>query len=162
MRPFASPLQPAAARLAAHASLGFVFVAAAAATAASAAGEALYLQHCSACHQADGAGVPGFAPPLANALGAHLASARGGEYLAQVVVAGLAGPIASSGQSFNSAMASLPQLSDNEIAAILNFVVRTLNRASEDRVSTSDVASARERKAGPGDTLRLRRSLLGG
>jgi mono/diheme cytochrome c family protein len=130
--------------------------------ASPAAGEALYLQHCSACHQADGAGIPGFAPPLANALAVHLRSARGAEYLAQVVVAGLAGPIAASGQTFNSAMASLAQLSDGDIAAILNYVVRGLNQASEDRVSAGDVALVRARKPGPGDTLRLRRSLLGG
>lgn len=29
-------------------------------------GEALYLQHCAACHQPDGKGVPGFFPPLAD------------------------------------------------------------------------------------------------
>lgn len=32
---------------------------------ASSVGEALYIQHCSVCHQTDGKGIPGFFPPLA-------------------------------------------------------------------------------------------------
>jgi len=151
-----------ASRVAMYASIAAVTIAAPAAHAAPAAGEALYLQHCAACHQADGSGVPGLAPPLANALGRHLASPRVAEYLAQVVVAGLAGPITVSGQPFSSAMAGLPQLQDGEIASILNYVVGGLNRDSGDRVSAREVAAVRERKPGPGDTLRMRRALLGG
>lgn len=105
--------------------------------------------------------MPGLAPPLANALGKQLASPRGAEYLAQVVVAGLAGPITVSGQPFSSAMPGLPQLPDGEIASILNYVVRGLNRASDDLLSAADVAAVRARKSAPGDTLRLRRALLG-
>jgi mono/diheme cytochrome c family protein len=126
------------------------------------AGEVLFKQHCAACHQADGAGVPGLAPALAQALGRHLASPRVAEYFTQVLVAGLAGPIASGGQSFNSAMPAVSQLTDDEIAAILNFVARALNGAAEDRVTPADVVAARRRGAGPTDSLRLRRVVLGG
>ncbi len=125
-------------------------------------GEALFRQHCAACHQADGSGVPGLAPPLANALAKHLASPRATEYLTRVVVGGLAGPITFSGQAFVGAMPGLPQLSDEEIGAALNYVVRGLNGAAEDRISAADVAAARQSRPNPNDTLRLRRSLLGG
>lgn len=125
-------------------------------------GEALFKQHCAACHQPDGSGVPGLAPPLANALTRHLASPRANEYLARVVVGGLAGPITFSGQTFVGAMPAMPQLSDEEIGAALNYVVRGLNGATEDRVFPSDVAAARRSRPSPNDTLRLRRSLLGG
>lgn len=128
----------------------------------AAAGEVLFKQHCAACHQADGAGVPGLAPALAQALGRLLGSPRAAEYFTQVLVAGLAGPIASGGQSFNSAMPAVSQLTDDEIAAILNFVARTLNGAAEDRVTPADVVAARRRGAGPTDSLRLRRVVLGG
>jgi len=95
-------------------------------------------------------------------LGKHLASpTRAAEYLAQVVVAGLAGPITVSGQPFSSVMPGLPQLPDGEIASILNYVVQGLNRASDDFLSAADVATVRARKSAPADTLRLRRALLG-
>jgi mono/diheme cytochrome c family protein len=132
------------------------------ARAAETGGEALFRQHCAACHQPDGSGIPGLAPPLAKALGRQLASPRAAEYLAQVAVSGIAGPITVNGQMLASAMPGVPQLADAEIAAILNHVVRGLNGGTDDRVSAADVAAARARKAGPGDTLRLRRELVGG
>ncbi len=125
-------------------------------------GEAQFRQHCAACHQPDGSGVPGLAPPLANSLARHLASPRAGEYLARVVVGGLAGQITVAGQTMVGAMPGMPQLSDEEIGAVLNYVVRGLNGAAEDRVSPADVASVRQSRPDPNDTLRLRRSLLGG
>ncbi|MCW8934971.1 MAG: cytochrome c [Gammaproteobacteria bacterium] len=33
---------------------------------ASSLGEGLYMQHCAACHQPNGKGIPGFFPPLAD------------------------------------------------------------------------------------------------
>jgi mono/diheme cytochrome c family protein len=131
-------------------------------SAESLVGETLFKQHCAACHQADGTGVPGLAPPLANALAGQLASPRAGEYLAHVLVAGLVGPVVSAGQNFNSAMPAVAQLSDDEIVAIANFVARALNGATEDRVTRANVIAARERRGGPADSLRLRRALLSG
>lgn len=125
-------------------------------------GAALFIQHCAACHQSDGSGVPGLAPPLAKALDRQLASPRAAEYLAQVAVSGLAGPIAVNGQTLASAMPGLPQLPDADLVAILNHVVHRLNGGAEDRVTAADIAAARARRAAPGDTLRLRRELAGG
>jgi mono/diheme cytochrome c family protein len=124
-------------------------------------GEALFKQHCSACHQADGSGTPGLAPPLANALTRQLAAPRGGEFLAQVLVAGMAGPLTSMGQSYNSAMPGVASLPDDEIATIANYVARALNGAAQDLVTRDDVAAARQRHSGPVESLRLRRTLLG-
>lgn len=125
-------------------------------------GEAQFKQHCAACHQPDGSGVPGLAPPLAKSLARHLASPRAAEYLVRVVIGGLAGPITVAGQTMVGAMPGMPQLSDDEVGAVLNYVVRGLNGAAEDRVSPADVASVRQTRPDPNDTLRMRRSLLGG
>lgn len=125
-------------------------------------GEATFKQHCAACHQPDGSGIPGFAPPLANALAKHLASPRAAEYLARVVVGGLTGRITVAGQPFVGAMPGMPQLSDEEITVALNHVARALNGAAADRVSVSDVAAARRGRFSPADTMRLRRDVAGG
>ena len=81
-------------------------------------GEALYLQHCGACHQANGQGLAGAFPPLA-----------GSDYIAQdpqrlleVTVRGLTGTIIVNGQTYNSVMPAMSYLSDDELLAILNYV----------------------------------------
>jgi mono/diheme cytochrome c family protein len=69
-----------------------------------------YLLHCSGCHQADGAGVPGVVPPLSG-LAPFLATPAGRAYL--VRVPGVA-------QS---------SLGDERLAALLNWVMREISGA---------------------------------
>ena len=54
-------------------------------------GAALYAQHCATCHQADGSGTVGLAPPLKGEHWQRLGSDR--SYLAQVITHGLSGLI---------------------------------------------------------------------
>jgi mono/diheme cytochrome c family protein len=69
-----------------------------------------YLMHCAGCHLADGAGVPPYVPSLAGPLGRIAASPDGRDYLARVPGA-----------------AQTP-LSDDELAAVLNWVLVEFNR----------------------------------
>lgn len=83
-------------------------------------GETTYIQNCSACHQANGQGIPGAFPPLAGHI-PNLYSAEGGrEYLIKVVLYGLQGQIEVNGMTYNGAMNPWGQLSDEQIAAALN------------------------------------------
>ena len=92
-------------------------------------GKAVYDSHCAACHQPDGAGALGLAPPLAGTLGKRMAVAEGRKYLPGIVISGLAGKMESKGVIYEGLMPSWQQLSDGELAAVLNHVLNTFNAA---------------------------------
>lgn len=95
------------------------------------AGEALFDKHCAVCHQPGGIGSPGFAPPLAEALGQRLKVEEGRAYFPRVLRGGLSGPIESKGQRYNGAMPpfAATTLSDAEAATVLNYLLGGLNGA---------------------------------
>ena len=81
-------------------------------------GSRLYKKNCQQCHQAQGQGIPGVYPPLAGSpwvLGNP-------ERAAAIVIGGLVGRINVLGKEYNNAMASLSQLSDKDIAAVLTYI----------------------------------------
>lgn len=94
-----------------------------------AAGAKLYAEHCATCHQADGNGDEGVAPPLAGVLTKRAQSPSGREYLAQVVVSGMIGTITSRGIEYNGYMPAAT-LSDKELAEVLGYVLTTFNKGS--------------------------------
>lgn len=77
---------------------------------------------CQGCHQPTGAGVPGAFPPLAGRIPDILATQGGRTYLVQVLLYGLQGEIKVKGQSYNGAMPAWSQLSDADIAGVLNHI----------------------------------------
>jgi mono/diheme cytochrome c family protein len=85
-------------------------------TGGSPAGAQLYAQNCAACHGAAGAGVPGAFPPLAHDPVVTAANPAGH---ITVVLKGMHGK-AIGGKSYSSQMPSFTQLSDNDIAAIID------------------------------------------
>jgi mono/diheme cytochrome c family protein len=88
-----------------------------AAGAAAMDGKALFMTHCSACHQATGLGIPGAFPPLA-------ASGRvtgNPENLAKIVLLGITGKLTVQGSTYSGQMPPFAQLSDAEIAAIGSY-----------------------------------------
>ena len=104
----------------------------------AAAGEALFAGTCSTCHQADGKGLQGVFPPLA-----------GSDYLRKphdeligVVLNGLSGPITVNGQQYTSVMPPMSQLTDDEVANILTYVLSSWGNPGG-VVSKEDVAAAR-------------------
>ncbi|MBS1141464.1 MAG: cytochrome c, class [Proteobacteria bacterium] len=92
-------------------------------------GKAVYDANCAACHQPDGAGALGLAPPLAGTLGKRLAVPEGRKYLAGIVISGLAGKMESKGVIYEGIMPSWQQLSDAELASVLNHVLTNFNAA---------------------------------
>lgn len=92
-------------------------------------GKVVYDTHCAACHQPDGAGALGLAPPLAGTLGKRMAVPEGRQYLAGIVIAGLAGKLESKGVIYEGIMPNWQQLSDAELAAVLNHVLTAFNAA---------------------------------
>ncbi len=102
------------------------------------AGQALFAGTCSVCHQADGKGLPGVFPPLAKSdfLATDLNRA------ARVVLHGLSGKVTVNGQEYNSAMPPMTQLTDDEVANILTYVLNSWGNPGG-RVSKDDVKKQR-------------------
>ena len=80
-------------------------------------GEPVYQANCSGCHMPEGEGVESVFPPLAKT-----------DYVKNVkraigiILNGQEGEISVNGITYNSAMTALPQLTDQEVADVLNFV----------------------------------------
>jgi mono/diheme cytochrome c family protein/glucose/arabinose dehydrogenase len=83
-------------------------------------GQAVYGLVCAACHQPDGVGMDGRAPPLAQS--AWVAGPEG--RLGRILLHGLRGPVTVNGQTFNLEMPSFSVLSDEQIAAVLTYIRR--------------------------------------
>lgn len=99
------------------------------ANALAADGKTVYQTHCVACHQSDGNGTIGLAPPLAGVLGKRVASPVGRRYVSGVLISGLAGKFESKGIVYNGVMPAWQALSDDELAAVANYVLTAFNEA---------------------------------
>jgi mono/diheme cytochrome c family protein len=97
-------------------------VVSAACSAHAQAGAGVYAANCAACHQAGGTGLAGAFPPLAGHVADILKPADGRVYIGKVLLFGLEGAISVNGGNYDGAMPSWQALSDNDIAAVLNYV----------------------------------------
>jgi mono/diheme cytochrome c family protein len=124
-------------------------------------GAALFAEHCAACHQADGTGTVGLAPPRKGEHRARLGADRG--YLPGVLVHGLSGAIQVGGQPFVGSMPAFgPQLDDTSLAAIATHVRATVQGASGDApYRADDLAQARREPGGPPQMRQRRARVLG-
>jgi nitrite reductase (NO-forming) len=104
-----------------------------------AAGEALFAGTCSTCHQANGQGLQGVFPPLAASdwLSTHSSAEAIG-----VVLNGLTGAVTVNGQEYNSVMPPMSQLTDDEVANILTYVLNNWDNPGA-RVTKDEVARVR-------------------
>lgn len=96
---------------------------------ASASGSSIFSTNCSPCHQPGGRGVPGAYPPLKDAIGAYVRVPEGRAYLAHVVTFGMTGAISSQGQTYNGFMQPWSQLTDADLADVLNHILIDFNAA---------------------------------
>ena len=94
---------------------------------AGADGHGVFISNCAVCHQPDGKGAPSVYPPLAGSVGRYMTLKQGRTYVIDVVSFGMGGKIDSGGDSFEGDMPPWPQLSDEEVAAVLTFVMTGLN-----------------------------------
>ena len=100
---------------------------AAGAPAARADGHNVFISNCAVCHQPDGKGAPSVYPPLADTVGKYVALKDGRAYIIDVVSFGMGGKIDSAGDSFEGDMPPWPQLSDQEVADVLTYVLTSFN-----------------------------------
>jgi mono/diheme cytochrome c family protein len=100
-------------------------------------GQNIFKERCVLCHQEDAHGAAGVAPSLVGTLVPFLASAEGKRYLSQILISGMIGPIYTEGHKFNGMMPSFrADLSDTEIAAVINYVLGTFNGVSDAGATT--------------------------
>lgn len=128
-------------------------------------GRRLFTQTCAPCHRPDGRGVAGVYPPLTPHLGRYVRVPEGREYLIRTVMFGLMGRLESNGQTYDNIMLPIGlSLTDEQVADILNFVLRELNRESLPKdfqdIRPDEVARQRKRSRGLADGLKERDLLL--
>jgi nitrite reductase (NO-forming)/hydroxylamine reductase len=114
-----------------------------------ASGEKLYAAHCSACHQANGQGLAGAFPPLAES--SYLVE-NGSAGAIAAILNGLSGPITVNGKEYNAVMPNLSYLSDSDVADAVTFVMNSWGNPGGE-VNSGEVAAARGGAAvtGPAD-----------
>ena len=81
-------------------------------------GVGVYTRSCGTCHQPDGSGMAGLAPPFVNSEWLDLSDRR----LIDIALNGIDGPIEVAGESWDLAMPGWPTLSDQEIADVLSYI----------------------------------------
>jgi mono/diheme cytochrome c family protein len=110
----------------------------------------LYQQTCAACHGAQGRGQPGAFPPLA---GNRDLAIDDGAFPIAVVLYGIEGPIEVDGATYDAAMPPFGQLSDADIAALVNYVHGAWGNdaLAAPRVTPGQVAQRRAKPMTPAD-----------
>ena len=101
-------------------------------------GANVYGANCVTCHQVDGRGVAGVYPPLVASEWANADEGR----LIRLVLNGMRGRHVAGGVEYDNVMTPHSFLSDDQIAAVLNYV-RTHFGNSADSVRAGDVAAVR-------------------
>jgi len=103
-----------------------------------ASGGKLFNAQCAACHQTNGAGLPGAFPPLA-----------GSDYFADdplkvvaAVLNGLSGTITVKGVDYNAVMPNLSYLTDEQVADVVTYVLNSFGNGGGS-VSAAEVAAVR-------------------
>ena len=103
---------------------------------------------CAACHLDDGSGVPGMFPPLTGHVERFFPSPEGRAYLSRLVAGGASGTVRIAGVRYAGVMpAVVSDLSDGEVAELLNELTRRFAASATPPFSAEDVAAARS--AGP-------------
>lgn len=105
--------------------------------------ENLYVNQCANCHRKDGTGVKRVYPPLKNA--DYIRNGNTVELLRGMLF-GRSGRIVVNGYTYNGVMTTEidNNLSDNDIALILNYVYVKLNDITDRPVTEKDVKEARK------------------
>ncbi len=100
---------------------------------------AIYLTHCTGCHQDSGMGEAFRYPPIA---GSDWVSGPANR-LIHVVLFGQQGEIQVNGETYNQAMPSFAFLSDAELAEVINFIRTNFGNKGK-RVTVADVTRVRK------------------
>jgi len=104
-----------------------------------AAGKTLFNGTCSACHQGNGEGVEGVFPPLAKS---DYIAKLSPEDLVAIPLNGHTGKLTVNGKDYDSVMPPMSQMTDDEIANILTYVLNSWGNAGG-RITKEQVAKIR-------------------
>ncbi|WP_201316134.1 copper-containing nitrite reductase [Dyella sp. EPa41] len=104
-----------------------------------AAGKQLFTGTCSVCHQANGEGLSGVFPPLAKS--DYLAK-QDKDHLIGIPLHGLTGKVTVNGKEYDSVMPPMSQLTDDEVANILTYVLNSWGNPGG-QVSKEEVSKVR-------------------
>ena len=123
--------------------------------------------NCSICHQDNGQGVAGAFPALAGHVPDMVAQKSGRDYLVRVILFGLQGAIVVNGATFNGTMPPWAQLSDDQIAAVLDHVLTAWGNDKKlppgfTPIMPSDVATARAERLTGAQVYALRQQTVPG
>lgn len=102
------------------------------------AGQKAYQTHCQACHQADGSGLPGAFPPLAD----NPNIANNAEYIIENILSGREGELEVNGDKYDGVMPPMNYLSDEDVANIVTFVLNSWNNEG-DAIAAEQVTEQR-------------------
>jgi mono/diheme cytochrome c family protein len=107
-------------------------------------GREVFEKTCYLCHQLNGLGKEGIAPPL---VGSEWVLAPHGDRIARIALNGLTGPITVKGQEWNLTMVAWrDNYSDEQIAAVLTYI-RT--KLGDNKASDIDAALVKAARAEP-------------
>lgn len=109
-------------------------------------GKRVFTQNCVVCHQTTGLGVAGQFPPLVGSEWVVGGDWHGDNHLVKLLLKGLQGPVEVKGATYNNAMPTWSQLSDEQIASVLTYIRSEWGNAAPP-ISTEYVKSIREKTA---------------
>ncbi len=102
-------------------------------------GQLVYTTLCGACHQPNGEGQEGLAPPLKNSEWVSGSKER----LTRIVLHGMQGPVEVDGKVYNLLMPGLAVLEDEQIASVLTYVRNSFGHTSS-AISVAEVTKTRQ------------------
>jgi mono/diheme cytochrome c family protein len=106
-------------------------------------GSTVFQSVCAACHQLDGRGMAGLAPPLRNS---EWVTGEA-DVLVRIALHGVRGPIDAAGQRFEGEMPGQAYLPDGDLAAVLSWLRRSFGHQA-DVIDAAAIKAIRDRHPG--------------
>ena len=103
-------------------------------------GKTVYVQRCMVCHQQDGGGVPHLNPPLD---GTSTVKGKDTTRLITIILKGMTDRVEIEGEYYSNNMASHADLSDQQIADVLNYIRNNWSNKVPTPVTPAEVKSVR-------------------
>ncbi len=124
-------------------------------------GRQLFAANCVVCHRIGGVGQTGLAPPLTSNPARYVESLEGRKQLIWTILFGMYGDITVNGRHYNFRMPAFAQLSDTDLAQVINYVAFEIAQApkSTGTIDAKDVAAERTHLP-DSDLLRKHRSAV--
>jgi mono/diheme cytochrome c family protein len=103
-------------------------------------GKTVYVQRCMVCHQQDGGGVPHLNPPVD---GSSSVKGKDKSKLISILLKGMSDRVEIDGEYYSNNMASHSDLSDQQIADVLNYIRNNWSNKVPTPVTPAEVKSVR-------------------